>query len=101
MKKVEDIDREIKHLIEYSAPYTQRERTKINDRIRELRQLKSYLETEPSEEFIKKELEDLKEKLRIREASKDLSSLPKHEYEKLMSYKSIKDRIQTLTYLLA
>lgn len=112
MKSTEQIQNEIDELrVQIGAAKTDRQNKKISDKIAELKGLKLYIESKPSETFIKSEIERIEksiervidpENFKIWRRSQDHSDQAKlkTQYNKELGLSTLKSQLKTLNYLL-
>lgn len=110
MKTYEQITKEIQKLTALDQRTTEDKELKAaRKRAQFLSQVKKYLETQPREEFVRKELHRLADKIEI---VKDAFSLPqdlkvkeatklRKEFEKTHEVPKMKAQLKTLQYILA
>lgn len=113
MRTIEAIRKEIQEEEKFAATpnATKRQMEKSAKRIENLRACILYLETNPTEQFMNKQLTQLKKNVDVinsgfgawrRNNPKDAEvSNPKSKYETMMGMKTIKAQIKNLNYLLA
>jgi hypothetical protein len=104
-KEISDIEHRILH--EEMKPATEK---KLRNKIPHLNHLIRYVESEPSPEFIKSEIERIEAKINLRMAGFDTESIKdwakkdfnkvKKEYEKFHEIPKLREQVRTLRYLL-
>lgn len=112
MKTIQEIQKEIVDIEKFCATdrATKRQMASGAKRIENLRSCIMYLETNPSQEFMLKQLAQLKDKVSIINSGfsswksnnpKDAEvNNPKSKYETMMGLKTIKSQIKNLNYMI-
>ncbi len=99
MKTIKQIQNEIDSFKKNDV--TEKEKNKINNKIKHLRQLIYYLESGVTESFLIKEKDALEFKLKaIEEMCKGLDKIDMRSVEKAYNANSLKKQLKTINFLL-
>lgn len=112
MKTLEYVQQELQDAIKLGETGLSKKEAKVCEkRIKHLYSCRLYLETNPTQEFVQKQFEDVKRKIKIinsgfhkwlqnNQKEADGVANPKSKYNTLMGLKNLKAQLNTLDYLL-
>lgn len=112
MKTLEYVQQELQDAIKLGETKLSKKEAKVCEkRIKHLYSCQLYLETNPTEEFVQKQFEDVKRKIKIinsgfwqwlqnNQKEADGGANPKSKYNSMMGLKNYKAQLNTLDYLL-
>lgn len=111
MKTLEYVQQELQDAIKLGETELSKKEAKLCEkRVKHLYSCQLYLETNPTEEFVQKQFEDVKRKIKIINSGfqqwlqnnrKEADANPKSKYHTLMGLKNYKAQLNTLDYLLS